>query len=88
VAQLLGRSRRSGRARSTAADLARAESRGSRQHKESGTERGSLWRGARSGYGRARARMECGARGGGAAWPARGGWREVARRRGHMWRAR
>jgi hypothetical protein len=49
VAQLLGRSRRSGRARSTAADLARAESRGMRWHEESGTERGSLRRGARSG---------------------------------------
>jgi hypothetical protein len=49
VAQLLGRSRRSGRARSTTADLARVECRGMRRHEESGTERGSLRCGAHSG---------------------------------------
>jgi hypothetical protein len=49
VAQLLERSRRSGRARSTTADLARTESRGTRRHEECGTERGCLPRGARSG---------------------------------------
>jgi hypothetical protein len=49
VSQLLGRSRRSGRARSTAANLVRAESRGTRRHEESGMERGSPRRGARSG---------------------------------------
>jgi hypothetical protein len=49
VAQLLGRSRCSGRARSMATDLTRTESRGMRPHEESGTERGSLRRGGRSG---------------------------------------
>jgi hypothetical protein len=49
VAQLLRRSRHNGRARSTTADLVRAENRGMRWHEESGTERGSLRRGARSG---------------------------------------
>jgi hypothetical protein len=29
-----------------------------------------------------------GTRGGGAAWPVRGGWREVAQQRGRAWRAR
>jgi hypothetical protein len=37
------------RARSTTTDLMRAESRGTRRHEKSGTERGSLRRGARSG---------------------------------------
>jgi hypothetical protein len=49
VVQLLGRLRHSGRARSTATDLARVESRGTRRHEESGTEMGSLRCGARSG---------------------------------------
>jgi hypothetical protein len=49
VAQLLRRSMRSGRARSTTANLVRAKSRGMRRHEGSGTERGSLRRGARSG---------------------------------------
>jgi hypothetical protein len=41
VAQLLRRSRHSGTARSTAADLTRAESRGTRQHEEGRTRRGN-----------------------------------------------
>jgi hypothetical protein len=44
VAQLLGCSRHNGRAQSTAANLMRSASRETRQHKESGTERGSLRR--------------------------------------------
>jgi hypothetical protein len=50
MAQLLRRSRRSGMARSTAADLTHAESRGTRRQEERRTRRGSLWRGACSGY--------------------------------------
>jgi hypothetical protein len=42
--QLLGRSRRSGRAQLTAVDLMCVESRGMRRHEESGTKRGSLRR--------------------------------------------
>jgi hypothetical protein len=46
VAQLLGLSRRCGTARSTAAELACAESRGARRHEGSRTERKNLRRGA------------------------------------------
>jgi hypothetical protein len=71
VVQLLGLSRRCSTTRSTAAELVCSESRGARWHEGIRTERKNLRRGASQ---RIRAaRTECGARGGGAAWPAHGG---------------